>query len=135
MLRAQLSIALTLAVGAGCYGEANHSAHGYGNATPTLLYVEPGVQVIADNAYPVFFASGLYWQFAGGVWYDSPSWNRGWVAAASVPDTIRGITKPWAYAHYHRIGRDQPVMAFSRSSIRVPGVMRSRHSQWRGMPY
>jgi hypothetical protein len=92
------------------------------------VYIAPEVQAVADNPYPVFFAGGSYWQCAGGVWYDSPYSNRGWVAAASVPASVRSITKPWAYAHYHRIGWDQPVTAFSQRSAHLPYA----RSQWRG---
>jgi hypothetical protein len=65
MLRALLPIALALALGCGCYGEVDHHTTGYGNTPPTLVYIAPEVQAVADNPYPVFFAGGSYWQCAG----------------------------------------------------------------------
>jgi hypothetical protein len=62
--------------------------------------VSPGVQVIADYDYPVFYSDGFYWRYDGGMWYRSGYWNRGWGVAYNVPVGVRGINRPEAYAHY-----------------------------------
>ena len=95
MLRAILAMALV----AGCYGEGN-VGYRASYTTPTLTYVEPGVQVVADYDYPVFYSDGAYWRWNSGYWYRSPYYDRGWTATANVPVRVRGIQRPWAYSHY-----------------------------------
>jgi hypothetical protein len=70
-------------------------------ATPTLVEVEPGVQVVADYDEPVFFNEGVYWRYEGGVWYRSPYHNRGWVRVEAPPVAVRRIQRPEMYVHYH----------------------------------
>lgn len=101
MRRAFLPVAAVAALAiAGCYSDAG-VGYTATYSTPSLAYVAPGVQVVADYDYPVFFSDGFYWQYSGGYWYRSPYWNRGWVAAYDVPYAVRGINRPWAYTHYH----------------------------------
>ncbi len=94
MLRALL---LAAALAGGCYGEA---AVTYPAAGPTMAYVSPGVSVVYDYDYPVFFADGFYWRWYGGYWYRSPYYNRGWAVSYNVPIGVRGIHQPWTYSHY-----------------------------------
>src|SRR5512135_3663426 len=70
-------------------------------ATPTLVEVEPGVQVVADYDQPVFFSEGVYWRYEGGVWYRSPYHNRAWVRVEAPPVAVRRIQRPEMYVHYH----------------------------------
>ena len=70
-------------------------------ATPTLVEVEPGVQVVADYDQPVFFSEGVYWRYEGGVWYRSPYHNRAWVRVEAPPVAVRHIQRPEMYVHYH----------------------------------
>jgi hypothetical protein len=102
MRRALLPVTLlaAFAVG-GCYSDAGVGYSADYSTGPSLAYVAPGVQVVADYDYPVFFSDGFYWQYYGGYWYRSPYWNRGWSATYNVPYAVRGISRPWAYAHYH----------------------------------
>src|ERR1044071_7099 len=74
-----LSTALGAAALAGCYatGDVGYSASatytsapgaaddGYA-ATPDLVTVQPGVQVVADYDEPVFFTDGFYWRYYDG---------------------------------------------------------------------
>jgi hypothetical protein len=96
MLRALIPVTLFAALASGCYGEA---AVAY-PADPTMAYVSPGVSVVYDYDYPVFFADGFYWRWYGGSWYRSPYHNRGWAVAYNVPVGVRGIQRPWTYSHY-----------------------------------
>ena len=100
MLRS-LFIATALATAAaGCYSEEPDVA--YASATtPDLVDVSPGVQVIADYNYPVFYSDGLYWRWDNGLWYESPYYYGGWGYAYNVPLGVRGIYNPGGYAHWH----------------------------------
>ncbi len=72
---------------------------------PELVYVQPGVQVVADFDYPVFYTSGAYWRFDGGYWYQSSYHDRAWVRTQRVPVAVRQVPNPGGYAHY-RAPRD-----------------------------
>jgi hypothetical protein len=96
---------------AGCAGEAT-----VGYAGPAPVYVapapvyapppmvevdgSPGVEVVTDYDYPVFFSDGLYWRNDGGVWYSSRYHNAGWARNERVPMGVRHIDRPEVYAHY-----------------------------------
>src|SRR5665811_2609224 len=87
-----------LVVGA-CYSEepgvgvgVNYDGEGY--AAPQMEYVGPGVQVVSDYDYPVFYSDGFYWRYDGGNWYRSGYWNRGWGVSYNVPVGVRGINRP-----------------------------------------
>ena len=101
MRKTLLSVVLLGALASGCYSDADvgYTAT-YATATPTLAYVAPGVQVVYDYDYPVFFSDGFYWRYNDGIWYRSPYWNTGFSVAYDVPVGVRGIREPWAYRHY-----------------------------------
>jgi hypothetical protein len=90
-------VTLTTACLAG--GEVGYRV-GVSAPAPDLVYVSPGVQVIADYDYPVFFADGLYWRYDGGIWYRSRTYTGGWAVSYNVPVAVRGIDRPAGYAHY-----------------------------------
>jgi hypothetical protein len=73
---------------------------GYGHE---LVYVAPGVQVLADYDEPIFYAHDFYWRFQNGRWYRSFSFASGWV---EVPPTaaVARIQRPQTYAHYRPPG-------------------------------
>ncbi|HUJ61409.1 MAG TPA: hypothetical protein VLX92_23050 [Kofleriaceae bacterium] len=93
MLR-NLLLAVVIASSA-CYGETEVAYPGV-----NLAYVGPGVEVVTDYDYPIFFVDGFYWRWYGGYWYRSPYWDRGWLYAPVVPGGIHGIAHPWTYSHY-----------------------------------
>ncbi|MEO8550372.1 MAG: hypothetical protein ABI678_10375, partial [Kofleriaceae bacterium] len=83
-------------------GVAYGGGGGYGYAAaPQMEVVAPGVQVIADYDYPVFYSDGAYWRYDGGLWYRSGYYNRGWGVSYNVPMGVRGISRPDGYRHYH----------------------------------
>src|SRR5438067_4557295 len=82
MKRALLVVSLCI-IG-GCYTEAD-VGYGYAGPAPGMVAVGPGVQVIADYDYPVFFSDGAYWRYDGGVWYRSGYYTGGWAVAYDVP--------------------------------------------------
>lgn len=99
MTRILLVASVLLAVG--CYSEEPGVAvsAGYGYA-PAMVEVSPGVQVISDYDYPVFYSNNYYWRYDGGVWYRSGVYNGGWAASYDVPVGVRGIARPEGYVHY-----------------------------------
>jgi len=95
---------MSLVIIGACFSEepgvsVGYSA-GYGYAAPSMEYIGPGVQVIADYDYPVFYSDGFYWRNDGGVWYRSGYYDRGWGVNYNVPIGVRGIARPEGYAHY-----------------------------------
>ncbi len=98
------AVVMTALLGAGCAARVGYSAtvssDGYG---PDLVYVAPGVQVIADFDEPIFYADGLYWRFYAGTWYRSSQYTGGWVYATPPPVVLR-IERPHTYVHYRPAG-------------------------------
>ena len=69
-----LVMSAALAGGCTASGTAYYGGGGTLTATtvaPDLVYVSPGVQVVADYDYPVFYADNFYWRFDSGRWYRS----------------------------------------------------------------
>ena len=101
---------LLLVVATGCYatdGVYTEPAYAdgtydgnYANGTPDMVDVSPGVQVVGDYDYPVFFSGGMYWRNYGGAWYSSNVYNGGWALAGNVPYGVSSIRDPGMYAHY-----------------------------------
>jgi hypothetical protein len=86
----------------GCYAQGDVGYRvAYASPPPSLVYVSPGVQVVADFDYPVFLADGLYWRYDGGVWYRSRTYTGGWAVTTAVPVAVRRIDRPSRYVHYH----------------------------------
>lgn len=97
---------LAIALGAaGCVGEVGYTATvspGYAYA-PDLVYVAPGVQVIADWNEPIFYTDGIYWRWDGFRWYRSTYYTGGWVYGTPPIGVVR-LGRPYAYAHYRPAG-------------------------------
>ncbi|MGE0549980.1 MAG: hypothetical protein AB7O24_22850 [Kofleriaceae bacterium] len=96
--RALLVLLTTISLGAGCstYGSYGVSAS---VMTPDLVYVQPGVQVVANADYPVYYANDYYWMYDRGYWYRSPYYTGGW-EYATPPYVIRSIDRPTIYRRY-----------------------------------
>src|SRR4051812_37100655 len=84
---------------AGC---ASSGTNGYdiGYNAPELVYIEPGVQVIANYGVPVFYASDYYWRYDAGTWYRSTDWRRDWIRVHAPPVAVARVEHPATYAHY-----------------------------------
>lgn len=69
---------------------------------PSMVYVEPGLWVVAESERPIFYYDNYYWLYQQGLWYRSPYYTGGWVhwGAAPLPRTIRRIRRPRVYRHY-----------------------------------
>lgn len=135
------ALLLAIALGAaGCVGEVGYTAtvsspaYGYG---PDLVYVAPGVQVIADWNEPIFYTDGLYWRWDGYRWYRSSYYTGGW-AYGTPPYAVVRLGRPYAYAHYRPAGwvprdqrREAPIVRDHRRGpppSTVPAIPPSRHA-------
>jgi hypothetical protein len=105
-----LSGVLVASVVAGCAGTGEVEYGGNVSvASPDLVEVQPGVQVIADADAPIFYSDGAYYEYRDGLWYRSGYYDRGFarIDLNYVPGRIRTIDNPRAYIHYRRHeGRD-----------------------------
>lgn len=115
-----LSFVLAAAV-AGCGGVAYRGTVAV--TAPDLVYVGPGVQVIADYDEPIFFSDGFYWWFYDDVWYRSTSYTGGWIYVATPPAVIVAIHSPHHYRHYRPHGyvvhhRPVPSHRVQRPTVR-----------------
>lgn len=99
--------------GAGCYGTTEVRGTAYAS-TPQLEYVSPGVQVVADYDYPVFYSNNYYYRYDNGVWLSSRYHDRGFIRAQVVPQAVVRIDRPYAYVRYHHraVGNRRPVRVY-----------------------
>ena len=80
---------------------------------PVLVVVEPGIRVVQDAPYEVFFVDGFYWNYDSGYWYRSPSWRTHWVRfeQRDVPPGLLQVP-PGKYKHFrghkHKVSGDKP---------------------------
>lgn len=95
-----LTMLISTAIGCYAKGDVGYRV-AYASPPPSLVYVSPGVRVVADFDYPVFLADGVYWRYDGGVWYRSRTYTGGWSVTTAVPVAVRRIDRPSRYARYH----------------------------------
>jgi len=95
----KIALVTCLALGAGCAVRAGGTVT-YTDPEPELLYVSPGVSVVADYDYPVFYADSYYWRYDGGLWYRSNNYRNGWITVRTPPTTVARIERPHTYVHY-----------------------------------
>jgi hypothetical protein len=92
---------------------------------PDLVYVSPGVQVIADYNEPIFYSDGFYWRYYGGTWYRSTYYTGGWVYARP-PVAVLRIDRPYSYRYYRPQGWVGHARTYPPPRAAAPG--------WRGQP-
>jgi hypothetical protein len=107
-MRLFLCGALLAAFASGCYATTSGSVGYSGTVTattvaPDLVYVSPGVQVIADYDEPVFYSDGYYWRETNGSWYRSTYHTGGW-AYAAPPRTVISVQNRHSYRRYRPSG-------------------------------
>src|SRR5262245_14401536 len=68
---------------------------------PPLVVVTPGVYVVQDYDYEVFYVRGYYWCQMDGMWYRTRNYRGGWVSVNGplVPRTIYRLP-PGRYKHW-----------------------------------
>ncbi len=127
-----ISALIAGALAAGCAGTGTVGYHGTVTATtPDLVYVSPGVQVIADYDEPIFYSDNYYWRHDGGTWYRSSYYTGGWVHARP-PRAVLTIDRPYAYARYRPRGyvaRNRPVHRDQRPVYRDQRPVNRDHRQ------
>ncbi|HEX3760307.1 MAG TPA: hypothetical protein VHW23_16435 [Kofleriaceae bacterium] len=111
----------------GAYASAG--ADGYA-ATPDLVTVQPGVQVVADYDEPVFFVDGFYWRFNDGYWYRSNNYYAGWYFYERPPVAVLRIDRPYAYTHYRPAG----YVARANVRYRAPEAISRDHRTYQTAP-
>ena len=115
LIPATLLVAV-LAAGAGCTAAVVSDPY-----PPDLVYVSPGVQVIADYNEPIFYSDGLYWRYSGGNWYRSHYYSGGW-AYARPPAAVLRIDRPYGYVRYRPSGwAARPRGTYATASDAGPG--------------
>lgn len=97
---------LAAAMLAGCAGEAQYSGE-VTVTSPELVAVQPGVEVVADADEPLFYADGYYWLYRDNIWLRSDSYRGGFarIDVNLVPNQLRTLPQPRAYAHFSRSER------------------------------
>ena len=70
-------------------------------APPTLVLIEPGIQVVPDYDGEVFFTTGFYWIERDGHWYRTADHRGGWtvVERVAVPGGLVVLPKG-KYRHH-----------------------------------
>jgi hypothetical protein len=112
--------------GAGCTAAVASDPYG-----PDLVYVSPGVHVIADYHEPVFYSDGLYWRYYGGSWYRSRYYTGGW-SYAHPPAAILRVDRPYGYVRYRPQGWvARPRGGYAPAQPARPG---GYGGGWRGAP-
>jgi len=119
-LRTQTKLSLSLAVLIGLAGVVQtgcviRARAGVAAPAPNMVMVD-GVWVVEDYDQPVFYDSGFYWWYSGGLWYRSTYYNGGWVRVSTVPVRIRTIRQPRRYVRYRssRPAQRRSVNAYRR---------------------
>ena len=92
---------------------------------PDMVYVSPGVQVIADYHEPIFYSDGYYWRSDGRGWYRSSYYTGGWVYARP-PVAVMRIERPYTYRHYRPQGWAGHPRTVAPQRAAAPG--------WRAQP-
>lgn len=112
---------LALLVTGACYYRDPYVSAQYsvGYSAPGLAYIGPGVQVVTDYDYPVFYSDGYYWRYDGGLWYRSGFYNRGWAVSYNVPYGVRGISRPEGYVRYHGGSGYRPNQNWGQRTVPV----------------
>ncbi len=106
MKRLTLLLTLLLATATtGCVVRGNVGARAYVEPQAELVYVSPGVYVVADYDEPVFYSDNYYWAQRDGYWYRSGYYSGGWVRVQSAPHVIAQIDRPRGYVRYRGEGR------------------------------
>jgi len=96
-------LVLAFVAALGCYAHTGYDYdYGVSVQSPNLVTVQPGLSVVADANYPLFYSDGYYWLYRDGYWLRSPSYRGGFarIDYHMVPQRVRYIDHPEHYTHY-----------------------------------
>jgi hypothetical protein len=124
-----LGMAATANVGctAHAYGEAESPPPAF-EQPPTLVEVEPGIWVVRDYDYPVYYVGDAYWVYRDGVWYRSDAYDHGFTRM-DVRVVPRVIVHRNHYTYVHYRGA---ATARSRVAPRSPRMRPASYDQQLG---
>lgn len=81
-------------------------------AGPRLVLAAPGIWLVENQPYAVYYADGFYWRYDGTGWYRSTYYDDGFVSVnvGLVPRVVITGYRP-AHVRYHpaRHVRVQPI--------------------------
>jgi hypothetical protein len=71
-------------------------------APTRIVWIAPGVWVVENHEYPIYYADGFYWTHRYGNWYRSTYHDDGFivVAPAVVPRVVFLTHRPKRYVRY-----------------------------------
>ena len=89
--------------------------------TPRLVWVPPGLWVLEDYPYAVYYVDGFYWKLVDGIWHRSVYYDVDYVRVDInlVPRTVVGSYRP-THVHYRAPAHSQvrPIVRDHRSPPR-----------------
>jgi hypothetical protein len=92
-----LVLAASAAIAPGCAAQVRVTAR----ATPRLVWVAPGVWVVEDSPWAVYYADGYYWRWVDGAWYRSTWYDDGYVPWVGIlPAVVIQVHRPGVYVRY-----------------------------------
>jgi hypothetical protein len=70
--------------------------------TPRLVWIGPGIWVVEDYPWSVYYHDGFYWMYRDGLWYRSDYYSDGYVRIGIrvVPVSVVRIHRPHRYVRY-----------------------------------
>lgn len=90
--------------------------------TPRLVWIAPGIWIVEDSPYAVYYADGYYWRIVDGVWYRSVYFDDAYVRV-HVDVVPRVVSRSYSPAH---VRYRAPAQAQSRPIIRDHRAPRRR---------
>jgi hypothetical protein len=85
--------------------------------TTSMVEVQPGVYVVADQEEPVFYANRFYWRYHDNGWYRTTGTDD-WIRIGRPPQVVLSIREPQRYQRYRPTSRDAVVIREPRSRRR-----------------
>jgi hypothetical protein len=70
--------------------------------TPRLVWISPGIWLVEDYPWPVYYADGYYWRSIDGVWYRSLYYDDAFarIDVSFVPRIVIGSHRPAVHVRY-----------------------------------
>ena len=128
----KLLVALALAVAGSAVASCGPAHVAYTvQSNPRLVWVSPGVWVVEDSPWPLYYVDGYYWRWYEGRWYRSPYFNDGFVRidVGYVPRVVINIP-PRTYVRYHA-PREARVRVIEREHRHTRPVIRDHRRRGR----
>ncbi len=102
--------ALLFSTAVSCAGTADVTYRAPLPASTSMVEIEPGVYVVADQDEPVSFADNFYWLYHDNSWYRTRDTSGNWIRIGRPTDTVLRIREPHRYRHYRPRGNDTVVI-------------------------